>query len=280
MYGIIPWGASPWGAGKSKVSLEVYPTAINLVLVEFGIDLNLTGLEDAFDMLNPSHYEIKPVLASLDLDAKPPRNVNVLKVTKLEGTFKSVLLVTDRPMSGWPSIYTLNISNIVAVTGSVVSAFESTTFYGLAIIPKLNTESSLNGKRGSDIANPQGIGEDNALLSGSYYVDEHGDLAVDGSLQALKKRILRMCITAKGSYAWAPVYGSEIPMQIKRNPSKHFDLTVIALKRSIAADPAVAEVSIRREYSSRGLVFLYINVTSITRSQFLVEVPIKGVSNG
>jgi hypothetical protein len=216
-YGGVGWGAGQWGAsafgGPTSAALQLLEAVAsreNAVQLLFNHPVYFTGLDDISDAGLPSHYDIEPVAGTFGSDEQPTRLVtaaSVAVVTPVQpGVFPgSILEVTlDRPMTPFPSVYTVTVSGLFTADMSqpLDPGASSLRFQG--VFKEIEAPQAERAHPRRDLANPQtasALAAANvSALFGSYAADSSGDYAFDEGLVGFKKRILRRYMTKPGGF--------------------------------------------------------------------------------
>lgn len=254
-FGGMPWGG---GGGGTLFLLSVLPIRENVIRLEFSVPLYFSILLDPPDASIPTKYVVTPVSGTIGLDGDPVHPVNVAGVS-LPSVVAGILasdvgrfvdITLDRPMSPYPTRYTVTVTNIFSA--DLVEALDpdpsSLSFD--ALFKKLEEPQIATTRPSRDLANAQTGNaatsslpdpEDTLLNLGSLRVDDSGDYAFDEGLVNFKKRIIRRLVTSPGKFAHLPKYGVGIPDYGKR-------LAVSSVIASLAAQ-AEAQISLEPETS-------------------------------
>lgn len=246
------WGAGSWGGGPGSGITFVDVVAIreNAIRVEFDQAVNFTQLLGSDDASRPDLWTVTEFANSTGLSGDHARPVRIVRV-ELAGDEDGVAdadygrfvnLVLDRPMTAFPSVYSITWTDIFAadLDSSTSGGADCYGVYRLLEQPQIQT-----AKPSRDFANPQttlaattSLPRPNAPSAlGSFGVDDTGDYALDEGIVNLKKRIIRRLMTRKGAFAHLPNYGVGIPDAAKK-------LGQAVVLASLKAD---AEVQIAQE---------------------------------
>ena len=191
-WGSGAWGASAWGigggggGGGGAVLFASIPISENVIRLEFDQPIYFSGLGDQFDGALPDHYSISEVAGTVGLDGNPVRPVAVLyaalaPVTEGFGNFVDITL--DRPLTPYPSAYTLTVSGLQTQAFGPVSSGLVQPVTGLyRNVEPVALDTAVPSK---DFANPQTQSAMldplpdayNPLNLGTVVVDETGDYA-------------------------------------------------------------------------------------------------------
>ena len=206
----MPWASGPW-AGPTSALLRVVAavaSAENAVQVRFSQPPYVSGLFDAADALDPSHYAIAIVAGTRGADGNPTRSVAPVSVVVVDVDQGDVLELTlDRSMTPFPSqysiacsgLYTLNLAHALDPNAAVAS------FAGVA--RALSTYNEVKKGRSQDLSGEPDL----ALLYGGVpggslapvagiAVAPNGDYAGEDGDVAYKRRMHRILITQPGAY--------------------------------------------------------------------------------
>jgi hypothetical protein len=232
------------------VLLSAIAIAENVVELTFSEVVFFSGLLDANDASDPSHYSVAQVPGTVGLDGTPVRSVGVLfAVPGPLGTQVDVWL--DRPMTPIPAAYTIRVQNLADQNTHTVLASASYQFpalYRRIVPPALDVTVPSR-----DFANPQTLeslldplpNTTDAAQLGTYICDETGDYAFDEGMVALKKRVFRRWLTRPGAFAHLPGYGIGILQYGKRLASPILRARIAAnAQAQIGQEPEVAVIAV------------------------------------
>lgn len=255
-WGQGPWGATPWGSGGG-LGLELLSAQAireNVIRLTFDSPILFTGTGEPGDGSVLERYQIVAQSTPLDARGNPARAVRPagVELSEVAGAGgRQVDVTTDRPMSPYPTRYSVavnalkNLSGGVLVPGSTSVLFDA-LFRG---IPRPLPDNAVARR---DIANPQTrsaffdpLPEVSELLLGTLPVDEQGDYAFDEGLTSVKKRIFRRVITRRGKFGHLKDYGVGVPAQVKKLGSGAVRETLAADAESqILEEPEVERVAV------------------------------------
>jgi len=279
-FGGAPWGGAPWGGSGSPVIgvplglLAAVATVENVVRLEFTQPPFFSGLLEADDASNPTHYAIAPVAGTVGLDGTPAQPVSVIAVQIGEDP-ASLDLFLDRPMTAAPALYSVTVTGLTDAATRTPMSPNPTSQQFLGLLRAIAPPAVDTAAPSRDIANPQTASAlsdplpvtTNPLLLGTYVVDDTGDYALDEGLVSLKKRIYRRLITIVGGFAHLPNYGVGIPGHVKRlgSPALRAKLARDA-EDQIRLEPEVATVSVKAvtDPAAPGLVVFVVRVKTRT----------------
>lgn len=234
-WGGSPWGGSPWGGGYGGGSFVVQSAEAlreNVVRLGFGLPIYFSRRLDAFDGYDPRHYVVAPVAGTTDGNGDPTRAVNVVSVdlpddasdypTPPGGAGYFVDVSLDRPMSSYPSTYTITCTDLQDAARVQTLASQTLDFFG--VYREIQAPILETAGLARDIANPQtvlALGAQGASVTplvtfASYLAAEDGDYAYDSGDVSRKKRIIRRYLTKKGGFLWMPNYGIGVMEYAKR----------------------------------------------------------------
>jgi hypothetical protein len=266
-WGASAWGKDPWGGSVSGFELQgAVAIAENLVRLYFSQEPYFSGLLDQYDASNFALYTIT-TNPSTGLDGTPVQPVSVLYAT-VGSDPNSIDLTLDRPMTAFPSSYSVAVSGVADEATMTPLPTSSQTFPGLyrrIVPPQLDAPVPSR-----DFANPQTpaslLGTSpvspSAIAYGTYVVDDTGDYAFDEGLVAYKKRILRRGMTRKNAFAHLPGYGVGIPAYGKKLASPSLRAQIAAdWETQIKQEPETASVSVTTS-TAPGLCWFIVNATT------------------
>jgi phage baseplate assembly protein W len=246
-FGTSGFGTSPYGSSSAVVVelgvVDVLAKRENLIELTFNAAPRFTQTNDPRDASDPRRYTVTPELDSFDRMGFVARPVRVVQVEQITPTVLHLWL--DRAMSAEPALYKLKIEGLVsAADGTSMAAQElilMALFRGMTIIVP---EYAFDNK---DLANPHtkrgvfdnqeipiGSGENADKLLGVYPVNSSGDIASDGGLTGVEKRITRRLTTRRGSFLHLPNYGVSAIAMVKQLNRPGV--------RSFVADEAVSQI--------------------------------------
>lgn len=278
-WGGASWGGSAWGDG-GVLAFDVaslFPHRDNVLRLGFTSPPRVNGLLNQDDALQPSKYVV--TASGIGLDEQPARAVAVSYVVvaedmvgaSAEGSFLD--LVLDRPMSPWPCEYEVTYDNVASADGLTILAGQISTPSTFRYIQQPDLDAvAPNG----DLANPQTAADGDATL-GSYTADESGDLASDSNPGSLKKRVIRIMVTEKNSFAHLPGFGAGIPQEAKRLlRAGVLQVKAADVEAQVRREPDVldAKVTTRVVHASGGtIVWFMVAVTPVAGKRRTLAVP-------
>jgi len=220
-WGLGAWGFSPWGGGEDDELhlLEAVAVRENMIRLAFSTAVRLFHDLAPRDGARIQKYAIKADVSTTGIDGKPARAVLPAKVelALIENAGGAMVDVwTDRPLSHYPSLYTVTVLDLYALTGAPLAiGSNSASFFGVqaAIVAPIVDNLSVS----SDIANPMSASPLLASqIAGSFVTDASGDYASDKGIASYKKRLFRRIFTRPGSFAHLPTYGIGLVDRVKK----------------------------------------------------------------
>lgn len=278
-WGGTPWGGGPAGSGGALQLLGAIAVRENAVRLTFSLAPNYTGILDPHDASNRARYAVTAVAGTSGADGLPSRQVTAVQVTvaAVEESFGTMLDVTvDRPFSPFASQYRVSCNNLYTADGTPLAGFTSALFYGVQRerIPA-EQESAMPTR---DLANPftasalDGFNAESVLVTGSYLPDETGDLALDSGLASLRKWILRVCISARGGFSHAPLFGVGLAQQIKQlSTAQRRQQISTTAENQIRLHPLVAKCAVTLSTASSGLTRMLVLARTRTGAGLKVD---------
>lgn len=200
------FGAGTFGGGGALHVVNALAVAGQTVRVVFDEEPVHQTPAGTMDALNPTNYQ----LFVLDGQAVTPQALGV-----------------DPPMVTGPALgvpgmseergfdvrvdrslivgirYRIMARNVRSRVGGSLSPPQSADFMGIVAV-----KASQPPSRRQDLADLA-----NDPLTGTYNLDNSGDIAVQDGLVSLKKRVLRRLQTGKGSYSFLPDYGTKLKLK-------------------------------------------------------------------
>lgn len=268
-WGAEGWGRDPWGGSVGAFEFQgAVAIAENLVRLFFSQAPYFSALLDPADASRLEHYAIQPDTSTRGNDGTAARPVSVL-YARVGADPNSIDLVLDRPLTSFPSGYTITVTCLEdAATRTPMATPESVVFLGS--YRRIEPPQLDNPIPSRDFANPQTPGSLSgisplspaAIAFGTYVVDDTGDYAFDSGLVAYKKRVLRRGITKKGAFAHLPGYGVGIPSYGKKLASGTLRAQLAAdWESQIKQEPETAAVSVTTmtDPSNPGLCWFIVN---------------------
>lgn len=285
----LPWGGAGFdGDTPSFVSCDAIRE--NMFRLGFTSTIEFTRLENVRDGSVVSKYIVAPIAGTTGMDALPCQPVFVAEVLLASaadvGTSfgKYIDIVTDRPMSPYPARYAVSVSRLYIVDSSIEISGTLATFaaYKQLCPPLLDTVIPSR-----DVASPQTLQSfsdplprADALILGSFAVDDNGDYAYDEGIVNLKKRVFRRLIFKPGSFPHMPDYGVGISTYAKTIGTAAVRSNLAALAETqISLEPDVAKVVVRvvNDPSVPSLVRFRVLVQTKSGQQTKFEVPFSAV---
>ena len=262
-WGSGPWGSGSWGGGGSGgvlTLLGVLAVRENVFRLEFSTGVYFSTILDPDDASIPEKYTVAPVAGTFGLDGNPARPLLVAEVLlpiDLPGGVpeadvgRFVDIVTDRPMTPWPAMYDVTLTDVHSF--DLLASIASETRRVPAVYKRVAPPTVDSNTPTRDIANAQTRSAaleslpdpNNPIVLGTIQVDDAGDYAFDEGATNLKKRIIRRLVTRPGAFAHLPNYGVGVPDHGKRLAlsSVVADLAAAA-EAQIALEPEVARVRV------------------------------------
>lgn len=278
-WGSGSWGYGAWGGGGggALIASQVSAYRENVFRVEFTVPVYWSAILDPNDSSIVQKWSVAVVAGTTGLDGNPTRPINIVEVylpgledgVAQEDIGRFVDLVTDRPMSSYPSQYEVTMTNIFA--RDLMSDIASETQRVPGVFKQIQPPVIQFPNQSRDLANPQvrsamdeSLPNPNDPLNlGIIPTDDTHDYAFDEGNVNLQKRVIRRIFTKKNGFAHLPNYGVGLPYYGKK-------LAVSAVIASIAADaetqialePDVSKVKVRPiiDQNTPGLLRLQIVV--------------------
>lgn len=276
----VGWGLAPWGgdpnAGFKINTIEAVRD--NVIRISFSQTPRYTGVLDPRDASNPKRYQVVNDPTTYGYDGLPCRPVRVIlaSVVNLPSSVGRVIDITlDRPMSPYPSEYTVSTNNLFDTAGIPLDpCFASLKIKGLYRFLQPQDPSLMVPSR--DIANPSTL----SGLIGSVQVSEKqlgiipigpdGDYAFDEGITNLKKRVWRRLITTPGSFTFMPSYGVGVTTYLKKlNLASTRQQIATLAQNQISQEPDVERciVSFTTDPKYPNLVYVNVLVKAKIQSQ-------------
>lgn len=234
-WGSVPWGLSSWG-GASTTTLSLlaaFAARENVVRLVFSMPVYFSKILDQYDASNSAKYTVSAVAGSFDGISQPTREVRAIAVELPDDlSIPPVLpqevgfyidVVLDRPMSSYPALYDVTISDLQNT--SHTSTLATATFRFEAAYRELQKPTLEVAAPVRDFANPQTggalveTGSDvvaDASALASYIQAADGDYAFDEGNTGRKKRVIRRFVTEPGGFAHLPGYGLGLLSRCKK----------------------------------------------------------------
>lgn len=266
-WGADRWGTSPWGGNLvGPLNLQdAQAVSENVIELEFSRPIYISNLLDTFDASRPDFYTITPTPGTTGYDGSTTRPVTVVSVAVVTGQgFASgqvIALTLDRPMTAFPSEYSVNCS--ANIKSSDLSTSIGTTafnnFFGLyRIIERPSVDQPLPSR---DIANPQSLltalGSDvsfpfNPIVLGTFPTDDNGDYGIDEGLPSFYKRLFRRLFSKPGAFLHAGIgYGVGVQSYGKKlGKAQTRNQLVAAIESQVSQEPEVANVQATTQMST------------------------------
>lgn len=297
-WGSGSWGAGPWGGegvGSGLALLTAQAVRENVIRLEFSEPLYFSTFLEPADGSDARKYVVEAVDGSAGSDGEVTREVSVVTaalagpdVGVSQTLYGSVVdLTLDRPMTSFPSIYTVTVSELFSST--LVDALPTASLQVMGVFKQLDQPTLDSPEQSRDIANPQtllgaisaGISTPDApLLLGTYTIDDTGDYALDSGQENLRKRVLRRLMTKTNGFMHLADYGVGVPQQGKKLTQQSV-LSGLAAKaeKQIALEPDVAKVRVvpKVDPNVPGLVRFQILVRPVSGPPRVYEVPFKAL---
>lgn len=293
-WGAGAFGTSPWGTGIANVLQLERALAIreNVVRLFFNVPIKYTGILDPNDAASSERYVFVPDLDSIGYDNEPPRLVLAAHADLVteEGTGGTQIdVTTDRPLSPFPSIYTIAVNGLVTSSGGLLDpSSASVTFDGLhkGLPPPLPDEAAA----GRDIAKPQTrealfdplpVTTVDTIL-GTYPTDDTGDYAFDKGLASYLKRVRRRLMTRKNAFGHLPGYGVTIPDSVKHLARPGTVQTIASdAEEQIEREPETIEARVQVVPGSvPGLFFYRLRIRTTFNKDVNDQVPVPFAPTG
>ena len=292
-WGAQSWGGSGWGgpAGASAplAFLGALAPAENVVRILLNAVPYYSGILDAYDASDPTHYVVTPLAGSQGYDGNPLRPVSTVQALISTQASNAIDVYLDRPMSPYPAQYVVFASNLATSSLSyTIGSSGSLQYYGVyrELVPQHeDVATSLR-----DLANPQTASAIQSQVLGSqvpvpalgvFNVDASGDYAFDSGIQSVKKRILRRGLTSPGAFAHLPSYGVGLMDAVKKLGTPRVQSKLAAnYQRQILLEPEVvsASVVVVPDPGAPNLVHFVIKVQTRLGTTFSMDHPLDVVA--
>lgn len=118
---------------------------------------------------------------------------------------------------------------------------------------------------------------DNSPFSGSYRVDDAGDIAWHTGIASLRKRVYRRLVTPKGSFAFLPGYGVGLSMK-KPLGLNLLQALKVDINQQIRQEPEVADVASTLQQNNLGFLILSLQVQ--TKQGEVVDLEVQADAQG
>lgn len=273
-FGSSPFGSGGYGASSAVELYLVQAVAVreNAVRLTFNVPVRYTGVLGPNDASQVELYTVTPVEGSAGADGEPTRAVLPVLVTKVSnedvGLASVVDVWVDRPFSPHPSLYQVQVTDLVDAAGDPIeTTLSALQFIGVYRQLRPVTPEAMVANR--DIANPQTLGGAlsatlpnplSASVLGTFPVDSTGDYAPDRGLESYRKRVLRRLMTRRGAFAHLPRdYGVSVPDHVKQlaRPGVIEALAADA-EEQIRQEPETVEVRVTTELRAGGVLVLHV----------------------
>jgi hypothetical protein len=294
-WGSDAWGSSGWGGGTVDAAAAVSATALayayreNVIQVAFSSAVSIDGFLGTTDASVPARWLIVEDASTVGIDGDPARHVNVVSVTLAttddgvapDDVGRYLNLALDRPMSPWPSSYTVRWTGLYDATGLPLIDGSAVTQGTYRVIEKPTVTQPRPSR---DFANPQTTAAAQEQVQnptgpfalGSFGISDDGDYAYDEGVQNLKKRVLRRLFTRKNAFAHLAGYGVSIPDRVKQLGSANTLASIRTDAESqIAQEPDVDKVKVMPVVDSDApsILRLRIAIRPTTGAPIAFEVP-------
>lgn len=251
-YGSEP-SSSPWGSGGPlhvNRARAVAGQTVRVVYDEEPFHQSPAGYQDA---LNPSNYAFTVVTGSGD----PPQAVGVdLTMTSFPAKAvnnpdeRAFDVRVDRPLVVGVT-FRVTVSRVISRLGGPLGAPVSADFAGI-VRPSEYRQATRRTDQ-LDFRSDPFVGR---------LVVQGGDIATHGGLDSLRKRVLRRLITPRGSFVFAPQYGTRLRLKQTITPGE-----LASMKADIATqlreEPDVRRAAVdMRLLSATGILQVQVDVQS------------------
>ena len=139
--------------------------------------------------------------------------------------------------------YSVTVRNVAAKLGGDLGSPYTAAFAGAMPLSKTSPP-----QRKIDFVDLQ-----NAPVNGAYVVDDSGDIAPEGSITGLRKRMLRRAYTPKNAFSFLSGYGSILDLKRNAGPT-----AIMAAKADLQAqllqEPEVSDASVTFEQDNNGII--------------------------
>jgi hypothetical protein len=280
-WGKQSWGGSGWGGmtlapGGAFLFASAYAPAENIIRLLFTQVPYYSEIYDTYDASDVTHYGVEVVSGTGGYDGYDTRPVDPVEVVISTEEANALDVYLDRPMSPYPSQYTITAENLAnaGLTSPLPSL--SATVYGVYRQLQPMLEDVALPTR--DLANPQTLSSVSAsgvaialppsAPLGVYVVDGSGDYAFDAGIQCVKKRILRRGVTDKGAFAHLPwTYGVGLLSACKQLAIPHKRARYAAdYQAQILQEPEVVSASVTPLQDPQTPAIVHFVILAQTRS--------------
>jgi len=264
-------GSMPFGTATSTAMAIQSCRAItaNSVLLTYtGIIVN-TNFQNTDSPLYAPNWTLSAI-EPLDAIIRLIQTITIQNVTPLGGElvifFDGILTET--------ALYRLDLDS-PEVQASGCSCCE---FVGLIIAPSAKEEDNRDDDGFiDDIANPSRLRDTLTLQPvATYQFTDDGDLALDGGVAGLRKRIVRRVLSSTGTFFHLPNYGVELEVKSLLTASRARRIQA-KIQAQVLKEPEVqsANVVISRVATAPGMLSINIRVATQSAEPFSVTVPIE-----
>ena len=259
--GSMPFGSAVLGSALGICGAT--PITANQIKVNIQGDIGIPNPCDPNDPTNKGTWQLIPLNPG----------ICVRLIQKVEFIEPDCIIITfDGPLCGGEPYL---IKSSIAQLGCDTAAFT-----GIGVSPSAQ-ESDVRSDDGfiRDIANPQ-LPKD-ALMSGAflalgtYEITDTGDLAQDGGVSSLRKRIFRRVSTTVDQFFHLPGYGTDLEVKTLLRPDRLVRLQE-KLRVQILREPEVsaASVSISRVVGAPNTITVSIRAQTASGQPVDLAVPI------
>ena len=256
--GILPFGTIGPDSLPGKITvLAVVATAQNRFVVCWDVPPNVRDPKGTRSATNVANYTITAIDPTIDTNNGPvvppgefvPTYEVALwraEVDEIDAT--QVHIWTDRTMEKGRRY------NVV-IDGPIDGALACEEFAGPLDWP---IKAPWPPPVASD--NPARVAElvdlDDGLVPGSevptvWHYTSSGDIALQGTVDALKKRIIRMLSSREGSWVYDPSFGVYMPLKVQAR-QEQIQRSVNSIRATLQADPLVERVVVTAQVITRG----------------------------
>lgn len=253
-YGKEVLGPGPYGAGGLLHVLRAAAISGRVVRVVFDEPPVHQSPSGAFDSLSPSNYQFSIVTgtaeAPLPIGVKQGLIVGPTLLVR-SGDERGVDVQLDRT-TVVGVVYRVTALNIRAAGGGELGSPLAADFGGR--VPLNQTRPGVRGASFVDIKN--------SISRGVWSINDSGDLANEGGIASLKKRVLRRAVSQLNSFSWLIGYGTATQLK------EPFSLSEVAaaktnLQEQVQEEPEVAEAQVQTTIRGGSVVIHQIQVRTI-----------------
>lgn len=257
-YGREPFG-DPFGSGGPLHVLRARAIKSQVVRVVFNEEPLHQSPAGRVDALNPANYLFSAVEGEI-FDAAVG-TVGTMIATGVDEAVKrfpgvgffnqgefGVDVHVDKPLIIGMT-YKVKVVNVVSRMSGILTAPNEGSFVG--ILKSFKIRPLRQARDLIDLKNP--------ITLGNYVVDDSGDLAVEGGIESLRKRIFRRLTTTKGAFAFLPNYG--IGLKLKELASAGELQSLKAdIAQQVTREPEVQSVDVSLSLNPLGVLTVRLNV--------------------